>query len=54
MLPKSFPPWLTVHKAFSRWALQGKFEQLQQLLREQWRQRIERNAPPTTAIFVWQ
>src|SRR3954453_14369514 len=29
MLPKSFPPWLAVHKAFSRWASQGKFEQLQ-------------------------
>ena len=51
MLPKSFPPWLAVHKAFSRWALQGKFEQLQQRLREQWRQRIERNAQPTAAII---
>jgi hypothetical protein len=29
MLPKSFPPWLTVHKSFSRWAAQGKFETLQ-------------------------
>ena len=51
MLLKSFPPWLTVHKSFSRWAAQGKFETLQQRLREQWRQRIERNAKPTTAII---
>ena len=51
MLPKSFPPWLTVHKSFSRWAAQGKFEVLQQRLREQWRQRIERNAKPTAAVI---
>lgn len=51
MLPKSFPPWLAVHKSFSRWAAQGKFEQLQQRLREQWRARIERNAQPTAAII---
>ena len=51
MLPKSFPPWLSVHKSFSRWAAQGKFEQLQQRLREQWRQRIERNAAPSAAVI---
>jgi transposase len=51
MLPKSFPPWLAVHKRFSRWAAQGKFEQLQQRLREQWRTRIERNAQPSAAII---
>jgi transposase len=51
MLPKSFPPWGVVHKAFSRWAAQGKFEQVQQRLREQWRLRIERNAQPTAAII---
>ena len=51
MLPKSFPPWLTVHKSFSRWAAQGKFEALQQRLREQWRQRIERNAAPSAAVI---
>lgn len=51
MLPKSFPPWLSVHKSFSRWAAQGKFEQLQQRLREQWRQRIERNAKPSAAVI---
>jgi len=42
LLPKSFPPWLAVHKAFSRWAAQGKFEQLQGRLAQQWRQRIGR------------
>jgi transposase len=51
MLPKSFPPWRSVHKSFSRWATQGKFEQLHQRLREQWRRRIERNEQPTAAII---
>ena len=51
LLPTSFPPWRTVHKTFSRWAQQGKFEQLQQRLREQWRQRVERNAHPSAAII---
>lgn len=51
MLPKSFPPWRTVHKSFSRWAAQGKFEQLHRRLHEQWRQRIERDAQPTAAII---
>ncbi len=51
MLPKSFPPWLTVHKSFSRWAEQGKFEQLQDRLRQQWRQRLDRNAEPSVAVI---
>lgn len=51
LLPHSFPPWLVVHKTFSRWAAQGKFEQLQQRLREQWRQRLERTATPSAVII---
>lgn len=51
MLPKSFPPWLSVHKSFSRWAALGKFEQLQQRLRAQWRRRLERQAQPTAAVI---
>jgi putative transposase len=51
LLPTSFPPWRAVHKSFSRWAAQGKFEQLHQRLREQWRQRLERTAQPSAAII---
>lgn len=51
MLPKSFPPWLTVHKSFSRWAEQGKFELLQDRLRQQWRQRLGRSAEPSAAVI---
>lgn len=51
MLPKSYPPWLAVHKSFSRWAQQDKFEQLQRRLREQWRQRLGRESSPSAAII---
>lgn len=52
MLPReSFPPWPAVQKAFLRWSAQGKFEQLHERLRQQWRRRIQREAQPTTAII---
>lgn len=51
MLPKSFPPWRVVHKTFSRWAGQGKFEQLQGRLAQQWRERIGRMAQPSAAVI---
>jgi putative transposase len=51
LLPKSFPPWLVVHKTFSRWAAQGKFEHLQQRLRAQWRQRLDRTPTPSAVII---
>lgn len=51
MLPKSFPPWLAVHRAFLRWAAQGKFEQLHDRLRAQWRERLGRSVSPTAAVI---
>lgn len=51
MLPDSFPPWLVVHKTFSRWAEQGKFEQLQGRLAQQWRERLKRTAQPSVGII---
>ena len=51
MLPKSFPPWLAVHRAFLRWAEQGKFEELHDRLRSQWRERLGRTASPTAAVI---
>lgn len=51
MLPKSYGPWASVYKTFSRWAERGVFEAMQDRLREQWRVRIERNAAPTVAII---
>lgn len=51
LLPKSFPAWTTVYKAFSRWAAQGAFEAMQDRLREQWRQRLGRHAQPSAAVL---
>lgn len=51
LLPKSFPPWRGVYKAFSRWAAAGTFEAMHDRLRQQWRDRIGRAPDPTAAII---
>jgi putative transposase len=40
-----------VHKAFSRWAARGAFEQLHDRLRAQWRERLGKHALPSAAIL---
>jgi putative transposase len=39
-LPDAFPPWQAVYKSLSRWAAQGRFEQLLGRLNEYWRHRL--------------
>lgn len=51
LLPKSFPPWPVVYKAFSRWAANNVFEAMHDRLREQWREREGRAPEPTAAII---
>lgn len=51
LLPKSFPPWRAVYKAFRTWAQAGVFEAMHDRLRQQWRDRIGRNMDPTAAII---
>jgi putative transposase len=51
LLPKSFPPWRGVYKAFSRWAGAGTFEAMHDRLRQQWRDRVGRNPEPTAAVI---
>ena len=51
LLPKSFPPWRGVYKAFCRWAAAGTFEAMHDRLRAQWRARVGRNPEPTAAII---
>jgi putative transposase len=46
-----YPPWQSVHKAFVVWARDGRFEKLQDRLRQQWRQRLGRAAQPTHAVI---
>lgn len=51
LLPRDFPPWTTVYKAFVRWADMGLFESMHDRLREQWRQRLGRHHGPTAAVL---
>lgn len=51
MLPKAFPVWQNVYRTFRRWSQQGKFEQMHDRLREQWREREGRMAAPTAAVL---
>lgn len=51
LLPKDFRPWPAVHKAFSRSAARGTFEQLHDRLRAQWRERLGKHARPSAAIL---
>jgi len=51
MLPKEFPPWQNVYRTFRRWSKQGKFEQMHDRLRAQWREREQRRAEPTAAVI---
>ena len=51
MLPREFPHWDNVYKTFRRWNDQGKFEQMHNRLRAQWRGKAERNDNPSAAIF---
>lgn len=51
LLPKSFPPWRAVYKAFRGWAHAGTFELMHDRLRRQWRDRIGRAPEPTAAVI---
>lgn len=51
LLPRTFPAWTTVYKAFTRWAALGLFEAMHDRLREQWRARLGRHAQPTAAVL---
>jgi transposase len=51
MLPVHFPRWQNVYRTFRRWSEQGKFEQMHDRLREQWRARGARAAEPTAAVL---
>lgn len=51
LLPKAFPPWRAVYKAFRGWAHAGTFELMHDRLRQQWRDRIGRAPEPTAAII---
>lgn len=51
MLPRDFPPWQNVYRTFRRWSQQGKFEQMHDRLRAQWRAREGRDPMPSAAVL---
>jgi transposase len=51
MLPQHFPRWQNVYRTFRRWNEQGKFEQMHDRLRQQWRERAGRSMEPTAAVL---
>jgi putative transposase len=51
LLPKTFPHWRAVYKAFRGWARAATFEAMHDRLRQQWRDRVGRAPDPTAAII---
>lgn len=51
MLPMHFPRWQNVYRTFRRWSVQGKFEQMHDRLRGQWREREAKEVEPTAAVL---
>lgn len=51
LLPKSFPPWRAVYKAFRTWAQADVFEDMHDRLRKQWRDRVGRTPDPSAVII---
>jgi putative transposase len=51
LLPHEFPPWQTAYHYFRLWRLDGTWEQLHHVLRDQLRTRIGRNPQPSAGII---
>jgi len=51
MLPPQFPRWQNVYRAFRRWTQMGKFKQMHERLRAQWRERQGRADAPAPAVL---
>lgn len=50
-LPNDFPPWQNVYGTFRRWQQQGRFEQMHDRLRAQWRAREGRASEPSAGAL---
>ena len=49
-LPHDFPPWRTVYRYFRKWRIDGTWERLNRVLREQLREKLGRNKAASAAI----
>ena len=50
MLPLHFPPWKSVYDLYYRWRLNGKWDQIHDILRSQVREKAGKQATPSAAI----
>jgi putative transposase len=50
-LPKEYPNWKSVYWYFTRWQVDGTWEQITDALRRQLRQRLGRDPEPSAAIL---
>jgi putative transposase len=51
LLPHEFPPWKTVYHYFRKWRLDGTWERIHTVLREQLRVRLGRDPQPSAGII---
>ena len=51
MLPKEFPNWKLVYYYFSKWRSDGTFEEINDILRDNYRRKIQRNRSPSVGII---
>lgn len=51
LLPHDFPPWQSVYGYFRRWCQAGVWQQVHQILREQWRVEIGRHPCPSAGAM---
>lgn len=51
LLPHDLPPWGTVHYYYRRWRLDGTWQQIHDILREQVRVKGGRKSSPSAAIL---
>jgi len=51
MLPKEFPNWKLVYYYFSKWRSDGTFEELNDVLRDNYRRKIQRHRSPSVGII---
>lgn len=51
MMPHDLPPWKEVYYYFSQWRQNGKWERINQVLREQYRRKRGRRPQPSAAVI---
>jgi len=51
MLPAHFSPWKSVYDLYYRWRLKGKWDEIHDTLRDQVREKLEKQVIPSAAFI---